>query len=78
MIEVYLVQIRQKELLAEAERQRMVAIARQSKSNGISTGARFMAYLGVLLNRWGSQLEERFAVEAIPEQVRSVKRGLKV
>ena len=32
MIEVYLVQIRQKELLAEAERQRMVAIARQSKS----------------------------------------------
>jgi len=78
MIEQYLVQVRQKELLAEAERQRMVPIARQRKSKGISTGARFMIYLGILLNRWGSQLEERFAVEGSPEQVHSVERSLKV
>ena len=78
MIEEYLMQIRQKELLAEAERQRMVATARQGKSNGISTGARLMIYLGALLSTWGSQLEERFAVEANPEQVNSVERGLKV
>lgn len=78
MIEEYLVQVRQKELLAEAERQRMGAIARQSKSNGISTGARIMVYLGALLSRWGIQLEERFAIEANPEQVQSVERGLKV
>ena len=78
MIEVYLMQIRQKELLAEAERQRLVALARQRKSNGISTGARIMIYLGALLSKWGSQLEERFTVEANPEQVHSVKRGLKV
>ena len=78
MIEEYLVQVRQKELLAEADRQRMVAIARQRKSSGKSTGARIMVYLAALLSRWGSQLEERFTVESNPEQVHSVKRGLKV
>jgi len=78
MIEEYLVQVRQKELLAEAERQRLVAIARQRKSIELSTGARMMVYFGLMLNKWGSQLEQRFAVEANPEQVHSVERGLKV
>ena len=78
MIEVDLMKIHQKELLAEAERQRMVAIARQKKSSGRSTGARIMVFLGALLSRWGSHLEERFSVESSPEQVHSVERGLKV
>jgi len=78
MIEVDLMKIHQKELLAEAERQRMVAIARQKKSSGRSTGARIMVFLGALLSRWGSHLEERFAVESSPKQVHSVERGLKV
>ena len=70
--------VRQGELLAEAERSRLLAISRRNSVTVTSTSARFLVWIGGLLRMWGCRLEERFSVDVCVNQAQSVNRGLNV
>ena len=70
--------VRQGELLAEAERSRLLAISRRNSVTVTSTSARFLVWFGGLLRVWGCQLEERFSVNVCVNQAQPVDRGLNV
>jgi hypothetical protein len=74
----FLVKIRQKELQAEADRNQLLAVAKQNPVQSFSVSARVLTWLGGHLRSWGSQLEDRFAAEAASNQVKSVDRRLNV
>ena len=78
MLEEYLVRIRHKEFLAEAERNRLLAMAEKKHSSSISTAARLLVYIGGLFRRWGSRLEDRFAIESNPHQNQPVERRMEL
>ena len=78
IIEEFLVKIRQEELLAEADRNRLLAAAKHKPDHSLSLGARFLTWLGGQLRRWGSRLEDRFAAESASTRSHSDDRVLKV
>ena len=78
IIEDFLVKIRQEELLAEADRNRLLAAAKPKRVHSFSLSARFLTWLGGQLRRWGSRLEDRFAAESASTRSQSVDRILKV
>jgi len=69
---------RQRELLAEAEKHRLLVLAKRKTAKANPKNARVLVWVGGLMCRWGSQLEERFAVEVKPSQTNPVDHGLKV
>lgn len=78
IISEYYMRGRQKELLAEAEKHRLLALSKRETVKANPKNARMLVWVGGLMCRWGSQLEERFAVEVKPSQTNPVDRGLKV
>lgn len=78
IISEYYMRGRQKELLAEAEKHRLLALSERKPVKANRKNARILVWVGGLMCRWGSQLEERFAVEVKPGQTNPVDRGLKV
>ncbi len=70
--------VRQGELLAEAENNRLLVLAKRKPGTAISMSARLLVWFGGLLRRWGCRLEERFSVDVCVNQAQSVNRGLNV
>ena len=78
IMDEYLMKARHEEILAEAERSRLLAISRRKSVTVTSTSARFLVWFGGLLHMWGCRLEERFSVDVCVNQAQSVDRGLNV
>ena len=74
----YFVRMRQEELLAEAERARLIKKAKRSPVKAFPFYARSLAWLGSLLCNLGSLLSKRFADEAAINHSQSIDRSLKV
>ena len=75
MINEYLAKVRHAELLAEAERNHRFALAKNKKPGNISPGARLLVFIGGLLRRWGTQIEERFEAGASVNHARAADHG---
>ena len=78
IISEYYMRGRQKELLAEAEKHRLLALSKRKTVKANPKNARILVWVGGLMCRWGSQLEERFTVEVEPNQPHQIDHGLKV
>ena len=78
IIDEYLMKVRHEEILAEAERSRLVAISMLKPGGAISSSVRILVWFGGLLRRWGSRLEDRFAAEARYNQAQPVDFGQKI
>jgi hypothetical protein len=64
--------LRQEELLAEAERYRLISLANQRSSNQRNFLATALAWWGSKLSRWGGVLQERFGDTVIVEDTRVI------
>jgi len=73
-----LMRVRQTELLAEAQRYRLLALAKHKPVAAFSTSARLFVWLGGRLRRWGSWLEDRFAAEVRSNQTQPADCGQKI
>lgn len=73
-----LAHLRQEEILAEAERRRLISKAKLHPVRINSYSARSMAWLGSLMHIWGSRLEKRFGKDAVVNHSQSIDRSLKV
>jgi hypothetical protein len=78
IIQEYLMRIYQDEMLAEAERNRLISKAKRSPVSVNSYHARSLTWLGNLMCSWGSLLEERFGDQTASQQSGSIEKGLKV
>lgn len=76
MIEEYFIKTRQQELLAEAERRRLLADYQSKKPFGLLVAARLLLWLGALLSRWGRQLQVELALDSNTDQVQGFDCGL--
>jgi hypothetical protein len=74
----YFMRMRQEELLAEAERARLIQKAKRHPVKAFPFYARSLAWLGGILSNLGSLLEKRFADEAAINHSQSIDRSLKV
>ena len=78
IVHEYLARIYQEEMLAEAERIRLIAKSKRRPAKGNSFYARSLAWLGNLMCSWGSLLEKRFSEQEAGQQSGSIGKGLKV
>ncbi len=69
---------RHEELLAEAERARLIQKAKRRPVKAFPFYARSLAWLGGILSNLGNRLEKRFAEEAAINHSQSIDRSLKV
>ena len=74
----YFMRMRQEELLAEAERARLIKKAKRRPVKAFPFYARSLAWLGGILCNLGSLLGKRFAEEAAINHSQSIDRSLKV
>jgi hypothetical protein len=74
----YFMRMRQEELLAEAERARLIQKAKRRPVKAFPFYARSLAWLGSILCNLGSLLGKRFAAEAAVNHSQSIDRSLKV
>ena len=77
MIEEYWLKTRQQELLAEAERRRLLVSFKSKKPFGLFYAARLLLWLGTLLSRWGRQLQVQLILDNNPHQVQGFECGSK-
>jgi hypothetical protein len=78
IMDEYLMKARHEEILAEAERGRLVKLSKLKPDGAISSSVRFLVWFGGLLRMWGCRLEERFSVDVCVNQAQPVDRGLNV
>ena len=78
IIHEYLIRIRQDEILAEAERSRLINEAKRRPVKVFSFYARSLAWLGGILINFGSLLEKRFGKENVINHSQSIDRSLEV
>ncbi len=74
----YFMRMRHEELLAEAERARLIKEVKQRPVKAFPFYARSLAWLGGILCNLGSLLGKRFAEEAAINHSQSSDRSLKV
>ncbi len=70
--------VRQVELLAEAEHNRLLALAKRKPVAAISTNARLLVWIGGAMRSLGSRLEDRFNAEVRSNQTQSADCGQKI
>ena len=78
MLEAYFVQIRHKQFLAEAESNRLLELAEKKNATSISTAGRLLVYIGGLIRRWGSWLEDRYTIDSKPHHNQPVDRRMEL
>lgn len=76
IINEHLVRIRHEEMLAEAERIRMVSLANRSSRKKKSVYGILLNWVGSLLCRWGDLLQERFGDQDLVDQSQTMDTGI--
>jgi len=76
IINAHLVRTRHEELLAEAERARMVSLAFRSSRKKNSVYGVLLNWVGSLLCKWGDLLQERFSEQEVVDQSHNMDLGI--
>jgi len=76
IINEYLVRTRHEELLAEAERARMVSLAFRSSRKKKSVYGVLLNWMGSVLCKWGDLLQERFGEQEVVDQSHNMDAGV--